>query len=352
MSKFIKLIFAAFLILSRLPATAQSSAHDLKFDSLAARWDEAIPLGNGTLGALIWQKQNHLRFSLDRADLWDERPMKGLHRKEFSYHWVYEQVKKQTDYEQVQKYFDAPYDNEPAPSKIPGAALEFDTKSLGKVKSVQLSINNALCEVKWVNGTVLKTYVHATAPIGWFRFKNVPVDFIPQIVPPLYQAPPTKSEVNSLVGDDLSKLGYKQGSVIRQGNSITYRQEGWGGFEYEVNVRWKRNSNAVEGVWSISSKKTGGKVNPPASSITAQALQHNFNGDFITHQSWWKRFWSRSAIQLPDVVLEKQWYLEQYKFGSTARSGAPPISLQAVWTADNGRIPPWKGDYHHDQYPA
>jgi len=32
------------------------SGHDLYFEKLAARWDEAIPLGNGMLGALIWQK--------------------------------------------------------------------------------------------------------------------------------------------------------------------------------------------------------------------------------------------------------------------------------------------------------
>ena len=51
---------------------------------------------------------------------------------------------------------------------------------------------------------------------------------------------------------------------------------------------------------------------------------------------------------MPDEQIEKQWYLETYKFGSTARSNAPPISLQAVWTADNGRLPPWKGDFHHD----
>jgi len=37
-----------------------------------------------------------------------------------------------------------------------------------------------------------------------------------------------------------------------------------------------------------------------------------------------------------------------YKFGAAARKGAPPISLQAVWTADNGLLPPWKGDFHHD----
>jgi len=57
---------------------------------------------------------------------------------------------------------------------------------------------------------------------------------------------------------------------------------------------------------------------------------------------------SKSAIHVPDTLVEKQWYLEQYKFGSASRPGAPPISLQAVWTADNGRLPPWKGDFHHD----
>ncbi|EEG94250.1 hypothetical protein ROSEINA2194_01888 [Roseburia inulinivorans DSM 16841] len=24
------------------------------------------------------------------------------------------------------------------------------------------------------------------------------------------------------------------------------------------------------------------------------------------------------------------------------------MPLQGVWTADDGKIPPWRGDYHHD----
>ena len=51
---------------------------------------------------------------------------------------------------------------------------------------------------------------------------------------------------------------------------------------------------------------------------------------------------------MPDSVLKKQWYLEMYKLGAATGNGAPPISLQAVWTADNGKLPPWKGDFHHD----
>jgi len=37
-----------------------------------------------------------------------------------------------------------------------------------------------------------------------------------------------------------------------------------------------------------------------------------------------------------------------YKLGAATSNGAPPISLQAIWTADNGKLPPWKGDFHHD----
>jgi hypothetical protein len=57
---------------------------------------------------------------------------------------------------------------------------------------------------------------------------------------------------------------------------------------------------------------------------------------------------SQSSVRVPNPILERQWYLDTYKVGAAARRGAPPITLQAVWTADNGKLPPWKGDYHHD----
>ncbi|MBS1752056.1 MAG: glycoside hydrolase N-terminal domain-containing protein [Bacteroidetes bacterium] len=322
--------------------------HDLNFAHLAATWDEGIPLGNGTIGALIWQKGEHLRFSLDRADIWDMRPMKGLHRKEFSYDWIYQQVQKK-EYKIVQEYFDAPYDKEPAPSKIPAGALEFDLPN-NAIKSVRLSLQKALCIVEWNNGMKLTTFVHATAPVGWFRFEHATIDILPQLIAPPYEAKiATGGEVNSLLGDDLARLGYKQGSIVKEGSAITYRQQGWNGFTYEINVCWKKTGKDIfEGVWSISSQYPNTKLKPAAGTITQAALQRGYKKDLDTHNNWWEYFWNQSAIHIPDTLLEKQWYLEQYKFGSAARLGAPPISLQAVWTADNGRIPPWKGDFHHD----
>lgn len=336
----------AFLLFSS-GLFAQSKNHDLHFDKLANRWDDAIPLGNGMLGALVWQRSDHLRFSLDRADLWDMRSMKGLHRPEFSYQWVIDQVNKK-DYAPVQKYLDEPYDSEPAPSKIPGGALEFDTKSWGSVTSVNLHLPNALCEVKWQNGITLKTFVSATTPVGWFRFENIKTALIPQLLAPKYQGE-VKISGDPVGGDDLSRLGYSQGTIKQQGNSITYNQKGWGGFTYQINVSWhKTNATTIEGTWSISSQYPNKKINIAASAVSQNALKHNYTNAFNIHKTWWAGFWSKSAIHIPDTLLEKQWYMEQYKFGSASRPGAPPISLQAVWTADNGRLPPWKGDFHHD----
>ena len=37
------------------------------------RWDEAIPLGNGRSGGLLWGGGRRVVLSLDRGDLWDLR---------------------------------------------------------------------------------------------------------------------------------------------------------------------------------------------------------------------------------------------------------------------------------------
>jgi alpha-L-fucosidase 2 len=320
---------------------------DLKFTRLANSWDEAIPIGDGMLGALIWQKDNKLRFSLDRADLWDLRPMENLDKPEWKYSWVKEQWEK-NNYSLVQNMFDAPYDRNPAPSKIPGGALEFDISSLGEIESVELHLENALCIIKWKNGATLETFVNAESPVGWFRFQGSGTELIPEFLAPAYNIDGKTGIDNSHSGQDLILLGYPAGEIIRDNNSITYNQKGWGGFQYQVNVRWKKHENFTEGCWSISSEFPGQEKKSNAAEKTLTAMNTGYAEEFSNHSGWWLEFWSQSAISIPDSVLQKQWYLEMYKLGAATGNSAPPISLQAVWTADNGKLPPWKGDFHHD----
>ena len=322
--------------------------HGLKFNKLATSWDEAIPLGNATIGALVWEKEGNLRFSLDRGDLWDLRSMDIKNKNEWKYKWIIEQHKNNT-YGEVQRKLDGLYSNNPAPTKIPGAAMEFNTGLFGKVKKASLTVANALCEVEWENNVKMTAFVHAAENIGWFRFVGVDQDFYPLIVPPKYdEGDATRAGTNSLNTQDLITLGYKQGKVVGGKNSQSYIQEGWGGFKYHVYVEWKFRKGILQGVWSISSEYPEWQKQMDAQQIVRSNFKKGYKKQLTTHKSWWRDFWNRSTLFVPDKILERQWYLEMYKFGSTAREMAPPISLQSIWTADNGKIPPWKGDYHHN----
>jgi len=274
--------------------------------------------------------------------------MDNLKGPEWKFRWVVDQWKK-NDYKPVQEKFDRPYDDNPAPTKIPAGALEIDLPGFGAAENVRLFVGDAVCRVVWPGGRSLETFVHATRPVGWFRILGGPKDVKPVLIMPAYRSNADTGPGNSLTGQDLRRLDYEQGTVRETGNSIIYHQKGWGGFYYDIAVSWRNaGADVVEGVWSISSKFSDEKNEPGASDSARSELRRGYEASLNEHIAWWKTFWRQSAVTLPDEILEKQWYLEQYKFGSAARRGAPPVSLQAVWTADNGKIPPWKGDFHHD----
>jgi alpha-L-fucosidase 2 len=209
-------------------------------------------------------------------------------------------------------------------------------------------LKNAICEVHWKNGAILKTFVHATEPIGWYRFENIPKHLRPTLIPPAYVSEETNGAESPVSGQDLRRLGYQQGKIEQTENAITYNQKGWSEFHYQVHTQWQQSDNVLEGSWSISSRKSNNEMGNTAEEIINASFSDGMDASMKSHKSWWRSFWGKSNISVPDTILQNQWYMEMYKFGSAARKDAPPISLQSVWTADNRKLPPWKGDFHHD----
>lgn len=329
-------IFLSAIILFQTASSQVNATDNLVFDSLPARWDEAIPLGNGMLGALIWQKENKLRFSLDRADLWDERPAIDLSK--FNFKWVQEQVKK-NQYDTVQKIGDEPYEAFPYPTKLPAGAIEFDIASFGKIKSSELDIKHALCKVVWKSGVELETYICANAEFGVFTFKNISENIVADIIAPPYHTDKEGMIGNSVEGQGLERLGYQQGNIIKGKNFLQYYQPINPGGGYVIKVSWIERKNEVQGMWNINKIFVNEiKANKAILSDTS----------FSKHCKWWKNFWDKSSISIPDKQIEKQYCLELYKLACVTGNGAPAITLQAIWTADNGNLPPWKGDFHND----
>jgi alpha-L-fucosidase 2 len=316
----------------------------INLPGLPTSWDEGLPLGNGLQGALIWQKGNSVRFALDRADLWDERPVKNQDRPEFSFEWVLRQWKG-NNYQKVQELFDEPYNKEAGPTKIPGAAFEIEVPAAwGQANSSTVNTYKALAAIQYTSGVRVQAFVSSTIPFGFFRIQNAKTVPLFRLVPPAYAATEGTPEPGAL-----SRLGYKQGRVDSVPNGYTYLQEGYNGFKYRVTVVYsKQKGGTIEGIWHITAGKTGKGIEKPDLVSLNAYLGQGFDFYLTKHVEWWYNFWAKSDIQVPDAQLQRHWYLAQYFLGSTSRPGSPAISLQSIWTADNGKLAPWKGDFHHD----
>ena len=196
-----------------------------------------MPIGNGMLGALIWQKENKLRLSLDCADIWDERDAIDLSK--FNYRFVQQHVAT-NDYDTVHQLGDWPYDNIAYPTKLPAGALQFDLNKLGKVQHVSLDIATALCKVDFEDGKRMNIYIHATDNVGYFGFEHFSMEaFNPELIIPNYNSANTKADNGSHSGEGLGVLGYSTGTVTKTINSIRYHQPTYKGHYYEIFVQWK-----------------------------------------------------------------------------------------------------------------
>lgn len=338
-----KLTLLICVLLCTAMLSAVPSGIGLHFSKLPVRWDEAVPLGNGIMGTLVYQKDGKLRLSLDRADLWDLRPVKEFSGPRYNYRTILEGVKK-NDLSETYEMIDARTGKDIAPTKIPAGSIEFAIDRLGEVVSVDLDVHTAICTITWKNGTTGRFFTNAEDKLGYFRFENLPETLSVCLLPPAYELPEGEKEQRN----SLSRLGYKNGKITAKGNHINYRQKGYGDVSYEIDLKWSTpQAGVMEGAYALTTTGTW-----YSELVTASKLMKNHTKDFATacreHTEWWKQYWNQCEISLPDKVLERQWYLEMYKFGAASRKDAPPICLQAVWTADNGQTPPWRGDFHND----
>jgi alpha-L-fucosidase 2 len=333
-----RILFCLPAAVSLLCAQPKPS-HNLVYTAPATVWDEALPLGNGMLGALVWGDGKPLRISLDRADLWDARRVPEFSGPDYKFR-VMREWHRQGRVDDLLRVYEKPYQR-PAPTKIPAGRIELEFA--GGFRQATLDIGAALAVTTFTDGVKAEVFLHATEPIGMMRISGGPMPRVRLVAPP-FSGAVERPASGSIDAGDLSQLGYSAPEVSNGDGWTAYSQQGAEGFRFAVYSAWKGDTAA----WSISSSNDGPEPLIIAQKRVENALRRGSSDVFKSHQAWWTRFWSQSSVQVPNPVIERQWYLDTYKWGSAARRGAPPITLQAVWTADNGRLPPWKGDYHHD----
>ncbi|MBN2130987.1 MAG: glycoside hydrolase N-terminal domain-containing protein [Sedimentisphaerales bacterium] len=320
--------------------------HGLHYTEPAQVWDEALPLGNGLLGGLVWGDGKPLRISLDRTDLWDLRPVPEFHTEEYSYATMRQWVKAGRIGD-LHRLYDQPYGH-PGPTKIPAGRIELTLAGDSAFEDTSLDLAQAVARMRFADGGAARVFVHATEPVGMIHIRAAVPRDIQLLAPPFAARIEEEAAAGKISAGDLASLRYEAPRQVSGENWTGYRQKGWGDFSFAVALAWRRSGQDWTAAWSIVTSNDSDRPLEAARRNCERALAGGFDKALSAHRRWWDSFWSASSVRVPNAIVERQWYLETYKFGAATRADTPPITLQGPWTADNRKIPPWKGDYHHD----
>ncbi|MCJ8012654.1 glycoside hydrolase family 95 protein [Paenibacillus sp. KQZ6P-2] len=330
-----------------------SKNHDLVFNEPIRRWDEALPLGNGLTGCLVWGNGDPLVLSLDRGDLWDTRLVPEVQGSGFTYRNLIELVRNE-DQQQIRSRFNNFFMTYPNPTKLPAGRIEFQGENAAETIVYRLHLREAKAEVNWIAGGAdyqLESFLHAENGLGYIRLQGEHIDAINlKLTPPAYtDSSIEEASKSSSLDLSLASLGYPKAEFGSEGDSSWFYQRTNHELEYAIVVAKRSVSErTIEWVYTVAANLDGEDWFDQAKSKVKAAAQIGFDEALLAHTAWWEKFWLQSTLTLSEFEIEKQWYLTNYLFGSCSRKGAPPMPLQGVWTADEGQLPPWKGDYHHD----
>ncbi|MBI9016584.1 MAG: glycoside hydrolase N-terminal domain-containing protein [Phycisphaerae bacterium] len=325
------LLLSFVLLASETEALASDSdIYELKLEAPITRWDEAIPLGNGMLGGLLWGSGNTINLSLDRGDLWDETLAPEI----LEGNWNYANMKKliKDNWGEYVRRYDNIY-NHPAPTKLPGGRLVLTLSEDKKASDFTLDMKNALGVVNFKDNSKLECFFHASQRVSLIIIddNNVACKFIRP--------------------DGIDRLKYKPATFGQADGMNWMVQEASEGLVYATLTVTKHIGDKTLIAVTITTNKEDANETDPlalAKKLVLKALDTGYDEMFATHEQWWDNFWSISEVTIPDERIQRHYNLVKYFYGAASRPDAPSMPLQAVWTQDSGGLPPWKGDFHHD----
>lgn len=331
----------------------QLNAYDIDYDKAIHSWDEALPIGNGKIGCLLYGN-GPIRFSLDRVDLWDTRPHPHTQESGFTYDNLLRLVGSgnRDDWREYLRLFDAISSDKAYPSKLTAGRIEvdfgFQTEHIHSHVDIRRAV--ATVEISSEKSVSIETFTSATEYVGVARVNGA---FSLDLHIPLYISGDESGNCTnrSGIGDENvdACLHYPRAKVEKDGAFTYYRQQTFTDFSYGVVVYERQFDGYSELYYTVVTDQDSDEdMILAAEKRLLTVATKGYNRLLDDHVAWWRQYWEKSAISIGDNLLEKTYYRAYYLLGSCSRKGYYPMPLQGVWTADNDSLPPWKGDYHHD----
>jgi len=327
-------------------ASQSPAAHDVVYHAPAEVGAEGFPIGDGDIGVNMWTPADHLHFTINKCNTWDDQPAGNFlhwgdpeesntilrHAGELeisnglpSFDWIY------------QHGFDGRLALDKAETTVKG--------------------NAPFCKVR------AESFVHATDHVLAVHYRDTTKESLTRKISLNRWGTRCLGHWYAVISDDTRK-GLDGTNVNYRGNFawITHKTRS---LEFVtmatvvgVPVKGKKphsreviletpKSKSVDFHVYLTVATTEETSNPArlCRKRLNSAIDKGYTKLQRTHRAWWRDFWSQSFIKIENDYLENLWYMNLYVSGSQMRGEYPPM-FQSTLFSWRGDIRPWQHFYH------
>lgn len=357
------------------PPRTRENGQELYYDSPAKVWTEALPIGNGRLGAMVYGGVGQELLPLNEDTIWAGGP--GLNITEGATPEVFARARKaifEGDYATAKKTLPKGYMGSSPYQYFGKLEIDFGTEDEAESYERTLSLDDAVTRVKYTQGGV--DYVRES-------FASLTDDVI------IWKM--TASQPGAISFDARIQTPWKDRAVVSEGDAIVYRDatEGAankpaGQLKFEGIVRGSAKGGTLSsknGVLSVKDadevtlyisigtnfknyRDLSGDAHAKATDKLTRAMRVPYAKAKAAHSARYKSLADRCTLYLGRDPAPSKTTFERlrtfaetgdpylaalyFRFGrylliSGSQPGTQPMNLQGIW--NDHRWPPWGANY-------
>lgn len=392
------LFIIPFAITSACFAQNKGIDTDLKlwYDKPAVAWEEALPLGNGTTGAMVFGKVTHERYQLNDHTLWSGYPLDGNNPKGPEYLPQVRQAIFDGDYIKGSSLWKKGLQGTYSARYLPLGDLYLNFKLTDTVTSKyyrDLNLNNAVATVRYTAGGVTytrETWISNPGHIMVVRItsdKRNAISFSANLSSKLHFSLSTKANNELVLKGKAPKYVANRESEPQQ---VVYDEPNGEGMNFQINLKIVNIGGAVKSdnntlqttgadqvtIYLTEATSFNGFDKSPglqgknpsveANANMSSALKVGYLQLKVAHIADYQKLFKRVSFNLgadramlkqptderlkhfafdnPDRQLQTLYYqFGRYLLIASSRPGTPPANLQGIW--NDAIQPPWGSNY-------
>ena len=258
--------------------------YNVKSKKSILNWDEAIPLGNGKIGCLLYG-DGPIRLAIDRVDLWDTRVNAKTQEKGFTFENL---VKLSTSGEQCDwadraRLFEDIFTEKPYPSKITAGRIELDFGKKTQLINSEVDLFTAIGNFSAGEMLSGEIFLSATKYVGVAKIKG---EYSLGLTLPEYLSKPEGKDAF----DPNGGFGYPKAEVIKENGYTYYRQQTFTDFSFGIVALEKKVDGVSEIYFTIATSNDNADFIEFAKAELLSASEIGYEALKTEHIKWWRGY--------------------------------------------------------------